>query len=112
MNGNAGTFLNGAGTFSIPTGSGFTSAIFGLANYGGGQVGMDTNNAQGIGSYAQLRNIGFNVPGGSTTPSSNLLTGAQGLDGVWSTAGGAPGSVWRAIAATNNDQVGLFIRVS
>jgi hypothetical protein len=112
MNGNAGTFLNGAGTFSIPTGSGFTSAIFGLANYGGGQVGMDTNNAQGIGSYMQLRNIGVNVPGGSTTASSNLQTGIQGVDGVWSTAGGAPGSVWRAIASINNDQVGLFIRVS
>jgi hypothetical protein len=109
---NAGLFLNGAGSYSVPTGVGFTSAIFGLANYGSGQVGMDTNNAQGIGSYMMLRNIGSNVGAGSTTDSGSLQTGIQGVDGGWSTAGAPPGSVWRAIAAINNDQVGLFIRVS
>lgn len=45
---------------------GFSSAIYGLTNYGGGQIGLNLNNNGGIGQIAVLYNAGGPIAAGGT----------------------------------------------
>ena len=121
--GSSGQVLTSNGASALPTWQG-VSAVTSVATNDGltggtitgtGTIGINTNNAGGVGAYALLKNnSGSSVNSGATTAGSGLQFAYFNTTSTLSTGAGTPAGTWRNVSGVNlaNQEWGLFIRTA